>query len=217
MRYRAILFDLDGTLVDSYEALADAINATLTAHGIAPLQPGSVKSLVGEGVERLLEKVFAGPVPDGAQALFELSYDEACCRGSRLLEDVMETLDALESLGAGMAVCTNKPTNFSRKILEHLEIAKHLRAIVGPDLAGARKPDAQHVRYTLDALGTEPADALFVGDMPIDIAAARNSQMDVAVIATGSSEVAALREAKPDYLLPRFSDLVQVVREGVLA
>jgi phosphoglycolate phosphatase-like HAD superfamily hydrolase len=85
---------------------------------------------------------------------------------------------------------------------------------VGPDLAGARKPDAQHVLHTLAAMSCSASDALFVGDMPIDVHAAHNSGMDVAVVATGSSSPEALRAAKPDHYLERLRDLVRVVRNG---
>ena len=86
-----------------------------------------------------------------------------------------------------MAVCTNKPTAFSKKILDFLELSPYFCAIVGPDLAGARKPDAQHVLHTLAATSCSASEALFVGDMPIDVHAARNSGIDVAVVPTGSS------------------------------
>src|ERR1700736_1680299 len=90
-----------------------------------------------------------------------------------------------------------------RKILTFLELAPYFRAIVGPDLAGARKPDAQHVLRTLEATDCAAADALFVGDMPIDVHAARNSGMDVAVVPTGSSTAEALQASKPDHYLER--------------
>ena len=124
------------------------------------------------------------------------------------------TLETLSGLGVAMAVCTNKPTSFSRKILEFLELAPFFRSIVGPDLAGARKPDAQHVLHTLAATDCPREEALFVGDMPIDVHAARNSGIDVAVVATGSSSSATLRAAAPDHYLDRFGDLVGVVRNG---
>lgn len=116
-----------------------------------------------------------------------------------------------------MAVCTNKPTGFSLKILQHLGIARHFSAIVGPDLAGSRKPDPRHVLFTLAPTGVPPSDALFVGDMPIDVAAARASGLDAAVIATGSSSEQALREASPDFFLQSFPELIDLVKYGALA
>ena len=99
------------------------------------------------------------------------------------------------------------------KILAHLGLAPHFRAIVGPDLAGARKPEAQHVLHTLSATECKPDDALFVGDMPIDVHAARNSGIDVAVVPTGSSSSEQLRAAQPDHYLDRFSDLLKIVQD----
>lgn len=215
LRYRAVLFDLDGTLVDSYNALAEAVNYARREHGLHELSTARIREFVGEGLDKLLQRAFeSGDIPRSVHTAFESRYDEICCRESKILADVEVTLDQLRDLGVAMAVCTNKPTGFSRKILEFLQLAPYFRAIVGPDLAGARKPEAQHVLRTLEAMHCETSPALFVGDMPIDVHAARNSGMDVAVVATGSSSRDQLAAAKPDHFLDRFADLVNVVRNG---
>lgn len=213
LRYRAVLFDLDGTLVDSYAALADAVNYARRQHGLPDLAQSRIKELVGDGLETLLQRAFETPsLPPTVREAFETRYDAICCEQSRVLEDVELTLAELSHLGVAMAVCTNKPTAFSKKILDFLNLSPHFRAIVGPDLAGARKPDPQHVLRTLDATNCVPADTLMVGDMPVDIQAARNSGMDVAVVPTGSSTRQELTEARPDHMLERFSELLKVVR-----
>ncbi len=216
LRYRAVLFDLDGTLVDSYAALAEAVNYARREHGLDDLGENRIKDFVGDGVERLLQRAFepAG-VPPGVQEAFEWRYGEICCAESRVLADVETTLDELSRLSLSMAVCTNKPTGFSIKILKSLGLARHFCAIVGPDLAGARKPDARHVLKTLEATGcSRRQEALLVGDMPIDVEAARNSGIDVAVVATGSSTSDRLRTARADHYLERFSDLLTIVCNG---
>jgi len=217
LRYRAVLFDLDGTLVDSYAALADAVNFARRQHGLADLTTDNIREFVGEGLEMLMERAFGGDVPDTATEAFESRYDEVCCEQSRVLSDVEPTLRALSGLNVSMAVCTNKPTAFSRKILEFLNLASFFEAIVGPDVAGARKPQAEHVLRTLEATRCTPAEALFVGDMPIDVEAAHNSGIDAAVVATGSSTSSALRAARPDHYLDRLADLVEIVRNGASA
>lgn len=217
LRYRAVLFDLDGTLVDSYAALADAVNYARRQHGLDDLTAGAIREFVGDGLERLLERAFDGNVPDTATDAFESRYDEVCCVQSRVLSDVEATLAALAHIGVAMAVCTNKPTAFSRKILEFLNLASFFSAIVGPDAAGARKPEAQHVLHTLEATHCTPSEALFVGDMPIDVQAAHNSGIAVAVVATGSSSSSALRAAGADHYLDRLADLVEIVRNGASA
>lgn len=217
LRYRALLFDLDGTLVDSYAALATAVNHALREYGFNDLTETSIRQHVGDGIEKLLERAFQSvTVPASVIATFEKRYDEVCCGESHILDEVQATLAVLEERGVVMAVCTNKPTGFSTKILAHLGLARFFCAIVGPDTAGARKPDARHVLFTLEATQRAPREALFVGDMPIDIHAARNSGIDVAAVATGSSSPEQLRAAAPDHFLARFSDLVRIV-EGVEA
>ena len=215
LRYRAVLFDLDGTLVDSYAALAEAVNYARREHGLHELSAARIRDFVGDGLDTLLRRAFsADEIPRSVKDAFESRYDEICCESSTILADVEATLETLHALGVAMAVCTNKPTSFSKKILTFLNLAPYFRAIVGPDLAGARKPDAQHVLHTLEATSCAASEALFVGDMPIDVHSARNSGMDVAVVATGSSSEEALRAAKPDHYLERFGDLVGVVRNG---
>lgn len=213
LRYPAVVFDLDGTLVDSYAALTEAVNHARRTHGLDALTAERVRELVGDGIERLLQRAFErADVPRSVFESFEARYDEVCCKGSRVLADVEDTLAELSGLGVRMAVCTNKPTVFSRKIIDYLGLGPYFRSVVGPDLAGARKPDARHLLYTLDALDCTPADTLFVGDMTVDVQAARNSGIAVAVIPTGSSSPEQLRSSAPDYFLERFPELVPIVR-----
>lgn len=213
LRYRAVLFDLDGTLVDSYAALAEAVNHARRTHGLGELSSARIREFVGDGIERLLQRAFERTdVPRTVLAAFEARYDEVCCAESKVLADVESTLQTLSDLRVAMAVCTNKPTVFSKKILDFLGLSRHLRAVVGPDLAGARKPEAGHLLYTLDIVGCARDEALFVGDMPVDVRAARNSGIDVAVVTTGSSGREQLVLAEPDHFLERFADLLKIVR-----
>ena len=215
LRYRAVLFDLDGTLVDSYAALAEAVNHARRSEGLHDLSATRIRGLIGDGVEKLLERAFDGTaVPRGARHAFETRYDEVCCEESKVLEDVEATLGHLAARGVAMAVCTNKPTFFSKKILDFLELSRYFRAIVGPDVAGARKPEARHLLVTLEAVQCAPGETLFVGDMPIDVRAARNTGIDIAVVATVSSTREQLAAAEPDHFLERFADLIKIVERA---
>jgi phosphoglycolate phosphatase len=212
MRYDTVIFDLDGTLVDSYQALLTSVNHTRGAFGLAPLSLAEVRSMVGDGLGVLLERTFApGSVPPEAQSVFEQHYDTVCCSESRLLDGVAATIEQLHASGTRMGICTNKPTSFSRKIVEHLGLAVSLGAVVGPDEAGAKKPDGRHVLVTIDRAEGNRESALFVGDMTIDVEAARNAGIAVAVIPTGAVGLETLRAAGADYVLERFSDLQQIV------
>lgn len=212
MRYETVIFDLDGTLVDSYDALQQSVNHTRSRFGLAPLTLAEVKAMVGDGLGVLLRRTFApNAVPNAAQRIFEEHYDTVCCNSSRLLDGVDTTLAKLHAAGARMAICTNKPTSFSVRIVDHLGLSRFVEAVVGPDLAGARKPEGEHVRFTIDRAGGRPESTLFVGDMKIDVEAARSAGVDVAVIPTGAVDAETLREADADFLLERFDDLARIV------
>ena len=215
MKRTCILFDLDGTLVDSYQALTSALNRTGETLLERDLTEEEVKTLVGEGVERLLTKAFPGAhISRDLMARFEVEYDKVCCEQSRLLDDVETTIFALRDAGIRMGVCTNKPTVFSQQIIDHFGLSDCFGAVVGPDLAGARKPDPAHLFATLARIGGSREEALFVGDMPIDIEAARAAEIPVAVIATGSSTAEELSSREPDFLLQRFSDVLSIIERS---
>lgn len=215
IRYDTVIFDLDGTLVDSYDALQASLNHTRECFGRDALTIDQVRSMVGDGLGLLLKRAFdPSPVPENATSVFEQHYDAVCCSASRLLDGVEETIERLHSSGTIMAICTNKPTPFSRKIVEHLGLGRYLGAVVGPDEAGTRKPDGRHVGVAIERAGGSHSSALFVGDMTIDIEAARNAGIPVAVIPTGAIDLETLRRSGADYYLERFTDLVQIVLGG---
>lgn len=210
--YDAVVFDLDGTLIDSYRALTLAINHARTSSGFRELTEEEIRGAVGEGIDVLLQRAFApSNVPPEARLRFESRYDEICCAESRILDHVEETLGTLQGAGVSMGVCTNKPTSFSRKILDALGLGGRFRAVVGPDLAGSRKPDGAHVLRTLALMECSPEHALFVGDMPIDVAAARSAGIPVAVLPTGTAAREKLEASSADYVLERFDELVPIV------
>ncbi|HVR41896.1 MAG TPA: HAD-IA family hydrolase [Thermoanaerobaculia bacterium] len=217
-RYEAVVFDLDGTLIDSLSALARAIHYARRRCGLGRIADEVIRDAVGDGLEMLLSRSFApDEVPAEARGWFEEHYDEICCEESRALTDVESTLEALEAAGVRMAVCTNKPTAFSVKILEHLGLAPRFAAVVGPDAAGARKPAGAHVLATLSHLDCAPERALLVGDMPVDVAAARDAGLDVATVPTGSASREALLDARPDFFLEHFREVLDLVAPAARA
>lgn len=211
-RFSAVVFDLDGTLIDSFEGLTQAVNHARNAYALPPLRLDEIRQFVGDGVELLLSRAFGEQAcPPDARQLFEEHYERVCCVGSRLLDDVERTVTDLATGGIRLGVCTNKPTSFSIKILEHLGIASMFSVIAGPDVANARKPDPRHLRYVVDALPATPEEVLFVGDMTIDIDTARGASIRVAAVATGNTPLDELARSAPDFLLKSFSELSMIV------
>src|SRR5271169_6631809 len=174
---RALIFDLDGTLIDSKLDLALAVNAALAEMGRGPLPHEQIFSYVGQGAPSLI-----------ARALGDGATEEDCLRGLEffikyysahkldhtvLYPGVREALDALK--GMPMAVYTNKPVRVSRSIIQELGVAGHFRHVYGGNSFERKKPDPMGVESILREFGAAPAQVMIVGDSEVDVQTARNS------------------------------------------
>ncbi len=206
---RCILFDLDGTLVDSYDPITESLNAARSAFGEPGYTRQEVVKMVGHGLENLMEKALGpGRVAEGVR-IFRDRYREVSLPRTRLLSGVETTLAALQDRGYAFAVITNKPASFSRRILDHLGVGHHFPVLYGPDRAPA-KPDPEMVSRSLSDLGFSPGEAVLVGDMRVDLDTARNAGIPFYAVATGSDSREELAAAGPDRLLERFEDLLSL-------
>ena len=171
-----IVFDLDGTLIDSRRDLADSANALILERGGRPLAVGTITAMVGEGAAMLVRRVIkaSGLDLDLHEALprFLDLYDERLLVHTRLYDGTVEMLEALHA-GSTLAVLTNKPQRPSERILEGLGIARYFTYVVGGDSSHGRKPDPAGLRGLMDAAGTTESDTLMVGDSAIDLRTAR--------------------------------------------
>jgi phosphoglycolate phosphatase len=173
---RTIVFDLDGTLVESLPDIAASLNRVLAGAGLAPFTEAAVAGMVGDGAALLAARALAarGRGPDaGFLARFQEDYLGSIAVASRPYPGAAEALAQLAAAGWRMAVCTNKSEAAARKLLRALEILPHFAAVGGGDSFGVRKPDPRHLLATLAAAGGEPTRALMVGDHANDMAAAR--------------------------------------------
>lgn len=208
---RGVLFDLDGTLVDSYDAIAASLNHARAAFGEAPFSLATVKRMVGHGLESLIEEAL-GParVAEGVR-LFREHYDRICLDATRPLPGVLPTVAELRRRGYRMGVASNKPARFGRPIVDRLGLGQHLDAVLGPDLVSRPKPDREMVDRLLELLGLEAAQVVYVGDMGVDVETCRNAGIPCWLIASGSCSVEELRAAGGDRLLDRFDDLLALL------
>jgi phosphoglycolate phosphatase len=214
-----IVFDLDGTLVDSAPDLMSTLNVVLGEQGLPPLAYELAPSLVGRGARAMLERGFAAdgrPLDEPeANRLFDRfieHYLDHCADQSRPFPGVLEALDRLAANGATLAVCTNKRTDLSLAVMDALGLTSRFKAIVGPDLAPRPKPDASHLLRAIELAGGDPRRAVMVGDSINDALAARNAEVPLVLVSFGYTEVPA-RDMDPDALIDRFDELYdQVVR-----
>jgi len=210
--YRAVVFDLDGTLLDSYEGIRAALNPVLVHYGKDPVTLDQTRFMVGEGLPRLIEKAIGPESVDEGVRLFRERYRETALSGSTLFHDAEEVMAELSRRGIPMSIASNKPALFSRQILDHLGIASRFAFVGGPDLGFVPKPDPGMALAALAAMGSAPEETLFVGDMPIDVQTARAVGMPVAVLATGSSTREELLESAPDLILRTLGELLPLFR-----
>jgi phosphoglycolate phosphatase len=197
---RTLLLDLDGTIVDSVPDLAAALNRLMAARGLAPFSLEETARMVGDGVQRLVERAFAtrGQSADPvAINHYVADYGRNYAVDSRLYPGVASTLGLLRATGWRLAVCTNKLEQPARELLDALGIGGSFAAIGGGDSFPVRKPNPAHLLATLWAAGGTAEKAVMAGDHPNDVVAGHGAGLPVIFAAWGygSPETGAIADA----------------------
>jgi phosphoglycolate phosphatase len=213
-RFAAVIFDLDGTLVDSAPDLCGVVNDMLERHGRVLLDFDDIRKMVGDGAAKLIERGFGAtgglpaPLPELTQEFIAL-YERRIADQTRPFPGVVSTLERFQAAGLPMGVCTNKTTRLSNRLLDALDLSKFFTAVVGGD-GPVRKPDPGHLRIVMDRLGTNAATTLMVGDSMNDVAAAKAAGMQVVAVSFGYTLVAPAALGA-DVLIDRFDELARVI------
>ena len=216
-----IVFDLDGTLVDTAPDLIGTLDEILVREGCAPVGLGQGRNLVGQGVRALLEKGLAveglrvGPVRfERLYADFLARYEARIAAESRPFPGARQALKRLARDGWTLAVCTNKLEYLSRRLLAELGLLGAFAAVCGSDSVGVRKPDPAALLGTLAKVGGRPECAVMVGDSPTDLDTARNACVPIIGVSFGYTDVP-MAELGPDRLISHFADLPEAA-EGLV-
>lgn len=194
-----IVFDLDGTLVDTAPDLADAMNAVLASLGRPPATLDTVRHLVGLGARRLiaagLDQAGAPPLDDvdmdAALEDFLRHYEANIAAQSQPFPGAETALAELDAAGARLAICTNKPERLARLLLDALDLSRYFRAIIGADTFSTKKPFAEPYLGAVARAGGAPESSLMVGDSETDVKTAAAAARPVIVMSFGYSEKAA--------------------------
>ncbi len=216
----AVVFDLDGTLIDSAPDLRAAVNSMLAEKGRRGLDLGAVTAMVGDGVHKLVERALAATgkeTPTGAEIAratrrFLKFYEGHGAVLTRAYAGAVETLECLRGEGYALGICTNKPHGATCEILGALDLEGYFSAVLGGDtLDGVRKPDPRHLLAVLDRLGATPENAVMVGDTENDVAAARGAGVPMIAVAFGYAKVP-VAELGADAVIGHFDELPEAIR-----
>ena len=210
----ALVFDLDGTLVNSLPDLHAAVTEMLRELHRPELTPAQVRLMIGDGSRSLVERALAATGPasdlDAAYDRFLPIYKAQSTRLSHLYPGVADTLAQLKAAGARLGICTNKPQTVTVAVLESFGIAPCFDAVVCGDVVPFRKPDPRHLLATIEQLHATPPDAVMIGDNENDYAAARGASVPVILMRYGYLRVPP-ETLSPDAWLDRFADIPQTV------
>lgn len=212
-----LVFDLDGTLVDTADDLIATLNRILSDEGLATMTRADAGSLLGAGVRAMIERGFAldGTPLDAAtlDRLFDRFiplYADTIAVHSRPFDGVVAALDRFQAAGWRLAVCTNKLEGLSRRLLAELGLVERFAAVCGGDTFPVRKPDAAHLLGTIARAGGSRERAVMVGDSRTDIDAARNAEVPVVAVTFGYTDTP-VTELGPDAVIDRFDQLFEAV------
>jgi phosphoglycolate phosphatase len=208
---RAVFFDFDGTLVDSYAAITASVNHVRAAHGLAPLSEAEVRRQVGRGPAYLLTHTVPGTDLEADLARYRQHHPGVLRSGTRLLPGAGAVIRVPHDAGSRLGVCSNKPVAFTRDLLEYLGLALRIEVVLGPEDVARSKPAPDMLQAALAQLGLGPADARYVGDMVVDIETARAAGVAVWVVATGSEDRSRLEAARPNQLLRDLGQIVELL------
>ena len=214
-----IVFDLDGTLVDTAPDLITALNYVLEREGLAPVPLKSARNMIGAGARKLIERGLEVEgrqmTPDDVSRLtddFIAFYADHIADDSRPFEGLLDALDDLASKGHRFAVCTNKIEWLSKLLLEKLAMTDRFAAICGADTFGVSKPDPTILRQTVLKAGGDIARTIMVGDAGPDVGVARRAGIPVIGVTFGYTDIPMI-ELKPDRLITHMSQLPVAVAE----
>jgi phosphoglycolate phosphatase len=214
-----IVFDLDGTLVDTAPDLISALNFVLDREGLPPVPLASARNMIGAGARKLIERGLEAEGRamtvkdiDRMTADFIDYYAEHIAEASRPFEGLESALDDLSARGFLLAVCTNKLEWLSKRLLDQLDLSPRFAAICGADTFGVSKPDPAILQQTVARAGGAIASTIMVGDAGTDIGVARRAGVPVIGVSFGYTEVP-IAELKPDRLIHHMRDLPAAVGE----
>ncbi len=211
---RTALFDFDGTLADSFAAITASTNHVRESYGLPALSEAAVRGYVGHGLDNLMETLVPNAPVDEAVARYRAHHKTVMITETRLMPGVAETIPELARRGLRLGVCSNKRVEFTRQLVEAFGLGPYFVCVLGPDDVGDRpKPDPSMLLEGLRRLGGTPSEAVYVGDMDVDVQTAKAAGVPVWLVLGGALDAASAVSAGADKVLTTFSKLLELLPE----
>lgn len=214
MPIRAVLFDFDGTLADSFAAITASVNHTREHYGLEALTESVVRRHVGLGLEQLARELVPNADPAEAVEVYRAHHATVFLEQTFLLPFVADTVETLFARGLPLAVCSNKRVGFTRALVSSLGLTTYFREVLGPDDVGVPKPDPAMLLEGCRRLEVSPRETVYVGDMTVDVQTARAAGMRVWLVppdADGGAGRDDPKAAKPDRVLRDFAEILELI------
>ena len=214
---RGIVFDLDGTLVDSLADIAASVDLVLRRHGRAEHGIAAYPAFIGRGIGVLVRRAWgwpddaSGAEVDQAVAEVRAVYDEHCLDQTRLYEGIEALLGEIQRRGIAMSIVSNKPDAMTQRVVEHLFEAGTFSSVTGDRPGLPRKPDPAALLRAAAFMGVDPARCLMIGDSPVDVEAGRRAPMRTIAVTWGFSGTEDLRAATPSRVAHRPVDILDAL------
>ncbi len=223
MKSPLVVFDLDGTLLDTHADLIVSLNYTIAALKLPPVTYDDVTHLVGNGAQVMIERacklhgytLTSEELPDLLER-FITHYSETMPGATQPYPGLLAALTTLKNKGYKLAVCTNKMESLARTLLERLQLTHYFEAITGGDTFTVRKPHAEHLIGTIERAGGDIARTIMIGDSVNDILVARNAGVPSVAVPFGYSDVG-VETLGPNRIIYHYDELTPELVEGLLA
>ncbi len=209
---KTFLFDLDGTLINSADDIAEAVNYTLKQLNREPLPKEKIVKYVGYGAKKLMEDVLNvedEELIQKATYIFREFYLSNPCVYTTPYPYIEDLLKVLKENNKKVGVITNKYEEVSKRILDKLGLSKYIDIVVGGDTAGEKKPSAKPVNYALDGLNAKSEESILIGDSEVDIQAGKNANTKTGLVLYGYGKIELAKQLKPDYIFNSVKEILK--------
>ena len=211
-KVKLAIFDLDGTLINAYPAVYRSINYTMKQISLSPLDHETIKKTVGWGDRHLLRSFVGDERIEEFLAIYRRHHKDSLKSGSKLLPGAKRLLTFLKKHKYKIAVASNRPTKFSRIVMKHLKIDSYFDYVLCGDKAKRPKPFPDILKQILAKFHLKPKEALYVGDMTIDIQTGKGAKVKTIAVATGSSSKRELAGMNPDYIIDNVFEVAGILK-----